>query len=34
VKSAVPMSDAITRIKADIAAKGIEFFMEIDQSRF
>jgi uncharacterized protein (DUF302 family) len=33
VKSAVPMSEAITRIKADIAAKGIMFFMEIDQSK-
>jgi hypothetical protein len=33
VKSAVPMSEAITRIKADIAAKGIKFFMEIDQAR-
>ena len=33
VKSAVPMAEAIARIKADIAAKGIKFFMEIDQSR-
>jgi uncharacterized protein (DUF302 family) len=33
IKSAVPMSEAITRIKADIAAKGIKFFMEIDQSK-
>lgn len=33
VKSAVPMTEAISRIKADIAAKGIKFFMEIDQSR-
>ena len=33
VKSAVPMSEAITRIKADIASKGIKFFMEVDQSR-
>jgi uncharacterized protein (DUF302 family) len=33
VKSAVPMAEAITRIKADIAAKGIKFFMEIDQSK-
>ena len=32
VKSAVPMQEAITRIKADIAAKGITFFSEIDQS--
>jgi uncharacterized protein (DUF302 family) len=33
VKSAVPMSEAITRIKAAIASKGIKFFMEIDQSK-
>jgi uncharacterized protein (DUF302 family) len=33
IKSAVPMQDAITRIKADIAAKGINFFSEIDQSK-
>jgi uncharacterized protein (DUF302 family) len=33
VKSAVPMSEAITRIKADIASKGIKFFSEIDQSQ-
>src|SRR5260370_28292960 len=33
VKSAVPISEAITRIKADIAGKGIKFFMEIDQSK-
>src|SRR6266704_5471202 len=33
VKSAVPMSEAITRIKADIAAKGIKFFAEIDQAK-
>jgi len=32
VKSAVPMAEAITRIKADIASKGIKFFSEIDQS--
>ena len=32
VKSAVPMAEAIARIKADIAGKGIKFFMEIDQS--
>jgi len=29
----VPMAEAITRIKADIAGKGIKFFMEIDQSK-
>src|SRR5689334_19766164 len=33
VKSAVPMTEAISRIKADIAAKGIKFFSEIDQSK-
>src|SRR5262249_49448936 len=33
VKSAVPMSEAIIRIKADIAVKGIKFFDEIDQSK-
>ena len=33
IKSAVPMPEAITRIKADIASKGIKFFMEIDQSK-
>jgi uncharacterized protein (DUF302 family) len=33
VKSTVPMSGAITRIKADIANKGIKFFTEIDQSK-
>ena len=33
VKSAVPLAEAISRIKADIAGKGIKFFMEIDQSK-
>jgi len=33
VKSAVPMPEAINRIKADIAAKGIKFFLEVDQSK-
>ena len=33
VKSAVPMAEAITRIKADIASKGIKFFSQIDQSQ-
>ncbi len=33
VKSVVPMAEAITRIKADIASKGIKFFTEIDQSK-
>jgi uncharacterized protein (DUF302 family) len=33
VKSAVPMAEAISRIKADIAGQGIKFFSEIDQSK-
>src|SRR6266436_451846 len=33
VKSAVPMGEAIARIKTDIAGKGIKFFIEIDQSK-
>ena len=33
VRSALPMSEAINRIKADIAIKGIKFFLEIDQSK-
>jgi uncharacterized protein (DUF302 family) len=33
VKSAVPMAEAIARIKTDVAAKGIKFFSEIDQSK-
>ncbi len=33
IRSAVPMAEAITRIKADIAKKGIRFFMEIDQAK-
>jgi uncharacterized protein (DUF302 family) len=33
VKSAAPMAEAIVRIKADIASKGIKFFSEIDQSK-
>lgn len=32
VKSAHPMTETIERLKADIAAKGILFFSEIDQS--
>jgi uncharacterized protein (DUF302 family) len=32
VKSAVPMAEAIIRIKADIAAKGILFFQQVDQA--
>jgi len=31
VKSAYAMDETITRLKADIAAKGIQFFDEIDQ---
>jgi uncharacterized protein (DUF302 family) len=33
VRSAHPMAETITRLKADIAAKGIMFFSEIDQAR-
>jgi uncharacterized protein (DUF302 family) len=33
VRSAVPMAEAIRRIKADIAGKSIRFFDEIDQSK-
>ena len=33
VRSAVPMAEAVSRIKADIASKGIKFFSEIDQSK-
>lgn len=33
VKSEVPMTEAISRIKADIAVKGIKFFLEVDQSK-
>ena len=33
IKSAVPMAEAIARIKADVAGKGIRFFSEIDQSK-
>ena len=33
VRSAVPMAEAIRRIRADIASKGIKFFSEIDQSK-
>jgi uncharacterized protein (DUF302 family) len=32
VKSAYSMDESIARVKADIAAKGILFFQEIDQS--
>ena len=33
VKSAYPMDETIERLKKDIAAKGIKFFDEIDQSK-
>jgi uncharacterized protein (DUF302 family) len=33
VKSAYPVDETIARIKADIAAKGIRFFAEIDQAK-
>jgi len=33
VKSAYPMSETITRLKKDVADKGIKSFIEIDQSR-
>src|SRR5215510_10479792 len=32
VRSAYSIDESITRVKADIAAKGITFFNEIDQS--
>src|SRR5215470_15953197 len=32
VKSAYPMAETVQRLKQDIAAKGILFFSEIDQS--
>lgn len=33
VKSAYPMKETIHRIKADIAAKGITYFQDIDQAK-
>ena len=33
VKSAYPMAETIARLKGDVAAKGIRFFDEIDQSK-
>jgi len=33
VKSLYPLDETVARIKADIAAKGIKFFDEIDQSQ-
>lgn len=32
VRSAYPMAETVTRLKQDIAAKGIKFFDEIDQA--
>jgi uncharacterized protein (DUF302 family) len=33
VKSAYSVADTVTRIKADVASKGIRFFEEIDQAQ-
>jgi uncharacterized protein (DUF302 family) len=33
VKSAYPLAETITKLKADIAGKGIKFFDEIDQAK-
>jgi uncharacterized protein (DUF302 family) len=33
VKSAYPMDETIARLKRDVAAKGIMFFQEIDQTK-
>jgi uncharacterized protein (DUF302 family) len=33
VKSAYPFAETITKLKADIAGKGIKFFDEIDQAK-
>ncbi len=33
VKSAYPADETIARLKQDIAAKGIRFFIEVDQSK-
>ena len=33
VRSAYPLQETIARLKADVAAKGIRFFQEIDQSQ-
>jgi hypothetical protein len=32
VKSAYPFAETIARLKADVEAKGIKFFQEIDQA--
>ena len=31
VKSAYPMAETIARLEKDVAAKGIKFFIEVDQ---
>jgi uncharacterized protein (DUF302 family) len=33
VKSAYPMNETIASLKQDVAAKGIRFFLEVDQSK-
>jgi uncharacterized protein (DUF302 family) len=33
VKSAYPLAETVTKLKADIAGKGIKFFDEIDQAK-
>jgi uncharacterized protein (DUF302 family) len=33
VKSAYPLQETVARLKQDVAAKGIRFFQEIDQSQ-
>jgi uncharacterized protein (DUF302 family) len=33
VKSAYPLPETVARLKQDVAAKGIRFFQEIDQSQ-
>jgi uncharacterized protein (DUF302 family) len=33
VKSAYPLDETVTRLKKDIAAKGIRFFQEVDQHK-
>jgi uncharacterized protein (DUF302 family) len=33
VKSAYPMEETVARLKNDVAAKGIQFFQEVDQAK-
>jgi uncharacterized protein (DUF302 family) len=33
VKSGYPMDETVARLKKDVAAKGIKFFIEVDQSK-